>query len=85
MIHVVWSAHGNSISALTSKTSSKVNLLNDDTMSLCDHNCVILQTNRARYTLNMKILDLINKESVSEAFTVVELVYKFNEKSTTSV
>ena len=46
---VVWSAKGNG-SPLTSKASSKVNLLNDDNrpMSLCDCNCVIL---RARCTL----------------------------------
>ena len=46
-------------------------------MELCD---VILQTNRVRCTLNMEILDLLNEESVLE-HAVVELVYKFDEKS----
>ena len=41
-------------------------------MSLCDHNCVILLTNRARCT-SYKILDLLDEESVMER-TVVELV-----------
>ena len=34
-------------------------------MELCDRNCVILQTNRARCTLNMEIVDLLNEESIS--------------------
>ena len=34
-------------------------------MELCDSNCVILQTNRARCALNTEILDLFNEESVS--------------------
>ena len=46
-------------------------------MELCD---VILRTNRVRCALNMEILDLLNKESVS-GVRVVELVYKFDEKS----
>ena len=41
-----------------------------------------MPTNRARCALNKEILDLLNKESVSG---VVELVYKFNEKSPASV
>ena len=36
-------------------------------MGLCDHNYVILRTNRARSALNMEILDLLNEESVSGA------------------
>ena len=50
-------------------------------MGLCDRNCVILWTNRARCTLSKEIL---NEESISEA-RVVDLAYKFNDKSTTSV
>ena len=34
-------------------------------MSLCDRNCVILRTNRARCTLYKKIFDLLDEESVS--------------------
>ena len=34
-------------------------------MELCDCNCVILWTNRQRCALNMEILDVLNKESVS--------------------
>ena len=47
-------------------------------MELCD---VILRTNRVRCALNMEILDLLNEESVSGARSIVELVYKFDEKS----
>ena len=36
-------------------------------MGLCDHNYVILRTNRARSALNKEILDLLNEESVSGA------------------
>ena len=36
-------------------------------MELCDCNFVILRTNRARCTLNMEILDLLNEESISVA------------------
>ena len=32
---------------------------------LCDHNYVILRTNRARCALNKEILDLLNEDSVS--------------------
>ena len=32
---------------------------------LCNRNCVILQTNRARCALNEEILDLLNEESIS--------------------
>ena len=51
---------------LHSKASSKVNLLNDDTlpMEFCD---LILQTNRVRCALYMEILDVLNEESVSGA------------------
>ena len=42
---VVWSANGEG-SALISKASSNVNLLNYDTYQwYCDRNCVIIQTN----------------------------------------
>ena len=53
-------------------------------MKLCD---VILRTNRVRCALNMVTIDLLNEESVSGARSgraslyVVELVYKFDEKS----
>ena len=46
-------------------------------MSLCDRNCVILRTNRARCALYRKILDLFNEAFLKHA--VVELVYKFDE------
>ena len=62
ILMVVWFANGNG-SALTSKTSSKVNLLHDRclSISLCDRNCVVLRTNRATYTFYRKILDLLGK------------------------
>ena len=50
-------------------------------MGLCDRNCVILRTNRARCTLSKEILNLFNEESVSGACSGIELVYKFDEKS----
>ena len=61
-ILLVWSANGDA----PFQGKFQVNLLNDDTypMELCD---VILRTNRVRCTLNMEILDLLNKESVSGA------------------
>ena len=37
------------------------------TDELCDHNCVILWTNRARWAIYRKILDLLDEESVSGA------------------
>ena len=63
---VVRSANGN-CSALTSKTSFKVNLLMTILTSLCDRNCVILWTNRTRCTLYKKILDLLDEVIVSGA------------------
>ena len=76
---VVWFANDDC------SASSKVDLLNDDLpMWFCDHNYVILRTNRARCALNKEILDLHNEESVSEVRSFVELVYKSNEKSTTA-
>ena len=51
-------------------------------MGFCDRNYVILQTNRAKCTLNKKILDLLNEERISGACSGGELVYKFDEKST---
>ena len=39
-------------------------------MSLCDHNCVILQTNRARCTSYRRIFDLLDEESISERAVV---------------
>ena len=53
-------------------------------MNVCDHKCVILQTNTARCALNKEILDLFNEESVTE-LAVVELVYKFNKESIAGV
>ena len=64
--------------------SSKVNLLNDTYQWDCATIYVILRTNGARCALNKEILDLLNEESVS-GVRIVELVYKFNEKFTTSV
>ena len=55
-----------------------VNLLSD--MELRDHNCVILRTNRARCALNKEILIVVNEEVFLEK-AVVDLVYKFYEKS----
>ena len=52
----------------------QVNLLNDDTYRW---NCV---TSSVRCALNMEILDLLNERAFLER-TVVELVYKFDEKS----
>ena len=51
-------------------------------MGVCDRKCVLLQTEKARCALNMEILDF------TKAFlerSVVELVYKFDEKSTASI
>ena len=53
-------------------------------MGLCKCNYVILQTNRARCALNEEILDLLTSKAFLER-AVIELVYKFDEKSTTSV
>ena len=53
-------------------------------MIICDHNYVILRTNRARCALNKEILDVLNEESVSGARSG-ELVYKFDEKYAASV
>ena len=33
-------------------------------MNVCDHKCVILQTNTVRCALNKEMLDLFNEESV---------------------
>ena len=41
---------------------------------------VIVRTNRARCALYKEMLDLLDKESISGE-AVVELVYKFDEKS----
>ena len=66
---VVWSANCDG-SALTTS-----NLLNGDTYQyVCAGTCVILLTNRARCALYMKILDLLDEESVSGA-QWLELVY----------
>ena len=56
---VVWSA--NSDGSATSKASLKVMMI----LSVCNRNCVILRTNRARCALNKEIFDLLNEESVS--------------------
>ena len=53
-------------------------------MGLYDRNYVNLQINGARCTLNKEILNLLNGESVSGA-RIVELVYKLDKTSTTSV
>ena len=53
-------------------------------MRLCDRNCVILRTNRARCALNNEVLDLLNEDAFFE-HAVVELVYKFDGQSITSV
>ena len=82
IVIVVWSANGDG-SALTSKASSKVNFLNEDT-GLCDRKYVIFRTNRARCPLKKEIFDLINEEAFLE-HAGVELVYKFDNKSTASV
>ena len=54
-------------------------------MVVCNRNCVILQINRVRCTLNKEILVIY---SVRKAFlerVVVKLVNIFDEKSTSSV
>ena len=50
-------------------------------MRLCDFNCVILWTNRARCALNREILNLLNEESVSGESSGRASLYKFDEKS----
>ena len=52
-------------------------------MELCDLKCVVLQTNRAKCTLNKDILDLLMRKAFLE-HVEVEPVYKFDEKSTAS-
>ena len=64
----VWFANGDG-SALTSKASSKVNLLNDERylpLSLCDCNCVILEQG-VHHISYKKILDFLYGESISGA------------------
>ena len=53
-------------------------------MELCHCNYVILQTNRARSTLNKGFLDF-SKSKVFLDRVVVKLVYKLDEKSTASI
>ena len=50
-------------------------------MGLSDHNCIILRTNKIRCALNKEIHNLLNEEVLLE-YAVVELVYKFDDKST---
>ena len=69
-----WSAYGDG-SALTSKAISKSNFLSDDTYRW--NYVIILQTNRARWALNKKY----SARKVFLEKAVVELVYKFDEKS----
>ena len=78
---VLWSANGD-CSALT----SKVNLLNGDTYRW---GCATVKLghpldNGARCALYKEILDLLDEEMFLE-HTVVELVYKVDEKSTANV
>ena len=76
-ILLVWSANGNG-SALTSKASSKVNLVNDDTYLWTVIVSSFRQIKQGAYHIY----------SMRKAFlehAVVELVYKFDEKSTASV
>ena len=80
---VVWSANGDG-SALTSKASSKVNLLNDKRylpLSLCNRNCVILEQGVHHIRKSL----IVSKGKAFLEHAVVELVYKFDEKSTMSV
>ena len=58
---VVWSANGDG-GALTSKASSKMTILTDAFVQVIVSS---IRTNRARYTLYKKILDLLDEESVS--------------------
>ena len=61
---VVWSA--NSDGALTSKASSNVNLLNDDTYQQWDCATVIMSAfGQIDQGVHKEIFDLLNKESVS--------------------
>ena len=54
-------------------------------MSLCDHNCVKLQTNEQGAYYIKKMLDLLCEESISGSRSGREVVYRLGEKSTTSV
>ena len=54
-------------------------------MSVCNRNCVILQTNGVRCILYKKILDLLYEETVSGACSGRASLYKFEEKSTVSL
>ena len=65
---LVWPASGDG-SALTSKTDSKVNLLNHDTYRwvFVNRNCVILRTDRARCALSKEFLHLLDQESINGA------------------
>ena len=48
-------------------------------MGLCDRNCVILRTNGAKEIM------IFSMKKVFLEHAVIELVYNFDEKSTTSV
>ena len=63
---IVWSAFDDD-SALTSKTSSKVNWLNDDTYHCVFVTVLVSSTNRAMCALYKDILHLLNEESISGA------------------
>ena len=52
-------------------------------MCLCDHNCVILRTEQGMHHITKFFIYSTRKEFLEHA--VVELVYKFDEKSTVSV
>ena len=62
---VVWSANGDGSALTTSEASS--NLLNDDTLTDAFVRVIVSfsRTNRARCALYMKILDLLDEESIS--------------------
>ena len=74
IVLVVWFANGDG-SALTSKASSKVSLLNDKRylpLSLCDRYCVILE--QGVHHIRKSLIFSTGKAFLEHA--IVELVYK---------
>ena len=59
--------------------TSKVNFILP--IDVCEHNCILLQTKRAR--CGLKRICFAQQEKIQE-IAVIELVYKFDEKSTVS-
>ena len=79
---VVWSVNGNG-SALTSKASSRVNFLNDDTYKWTVIVSSFRQIEQGAHHMRNSLIYSTGKAFLEHA--VVELVYNFDEKSTASV